>query len=176
MAPTQDSLATPQLDAQALSPPRAADSEAYHKAILRKCGFALDTEAAHRFPKSVDVTYSWSRPDYQYTQFIHKSGLLLVQIVNDSKCDFLLLPNRLGQHTTSSVNRGAELPALQTIVQGFVSFCRDTKALHALYEEIRDPKVSIMSPATDATSLDNDIPPMELPQLLSHRAVLKRVQ
>ncbi|KAF2143834.1 uncharacterized protein K452DRAFT_163184 [Aplosporella prunicola CBS 121167] len=80
-------------DGTSFGPSKQADKFAYHKAILKKLGFVLDMEAASCFPADVDVTYSWGRPDYRYTQFIHKTGVLLAQITHEG--EFLLLANRL---------------------------------------------------------------------------------
>ncbi len=64
----------------------------YQKAILRRFDFVLDVEAAYNFPSNVDVSYSWGKPDYKYTQYIHRSGVLLAEITDEG--DFLLLANR----------------------------------------------------------------------------------
>ncbi|KAI9822955.1 MAG: vacuolar membrane-associated protein iml1 [Phylliscum demangeonii] len=72
----------------------------YHRAILQRFGFVLDTEAATNFPADVEVTYSWGKPEYRYTQFIHRSGVLLAQITDDG--DFLLADNRLYQRRSAS--------------------------------------------------------------------------
>ena len=86
------------LDATSLGP-RVSSTFPYHKAILRKFNFVLDLEAAKDFPASVDVTYSWGKPDYRYPQYISREGVLLVQITDQG--DFLMLANRL------FTNRGA---------------------------------------------------------------------
>ncbi|KAK1834361.1 putative vacuolar membrane-associated protein IML1 [Podospora conica] len=66
----------------------------YQKAILRKFDFVLDVEAASNFPTSnVDVSYSWGRPDFKYTQYIHRTGVVLAQITDDGS--LLILANRL---------------------------------------------------------------------------------
>ncbi|KAJ9138884.1 Vacuolar membrane-associated protein iml1 [Pleurostoma richardsiae] len=65
----------------------------YQKAILRKFDFVLDVEAASNFPANVDVSYSWGKPDFKYTQYIHRSGAGLAEITDEG--DFLLLANRL---------------------------------------------------------------------------------
>lgn len=65
----------------------------YQKAILRRFDFVLDMEAASNFPSNVDVSYSWGRPDFRYTQYIHRSGSILAEITDDGH--FLLLANRL---------------------------------------------------------------------------------
>ncbi|CAD6448788.1 4db4c5b7-67cd-487a-9ccd-6415d575e244 [Sclerotinia trifoliorum] len=72
----------------------------YQKAIMKKFNFVLDIEAAKNFPSNVDVTYSWGRPDYTYTQYIHRSGVLLAQITDEG--NFLLLANRLYNNRTAS--------------------------------------------------------------------------
>jgi DEP domain-containing protein 5 len=80
-------------DATSFTPQARQDQFAYHKLLLKKMGFVLDVEAASSFPPDVDVTYSWGRPDYKYTQYIHKSGVVLAQITHEGH--FFLLANRL---------------------------------------------------------------------------------
>jgi hypothetical protein len=70
----------------------------YQKAIMKKFNFVLDIEAARNFPSNVDVTYSWGRPDFKYTQYIHRSGVVLAEITDDG--NFLLLANRLYNNRT----------------------------------------------------------------------------
>ncbi|PKY02982.1 hypothetical protein P168DRAFT_291163 [Aspergillus campestris IBT 28561] len=71
----------------------ASDQHYFQKAILRKFDFVLDFEARSAFPPDVEVSYSWGIPDYRYSQYIHRSGSLLIQINEDG--DFLVLANRL---------------------------------------------------------------------------------
>ena len=167
--PPSKILATPQLDPHNISSPRtAADAFEYHKALLRKMDFALDLEAASSFPKGVEVNYSWGKPDFTLTQFVHKSGLLLVQIAKDDKADFLLLPNRLAP-VQSANGKKSDSPSLEDIVKKFKAFCRDEAALKAFYEEMHKPKLSIVSPfARASVAADQDVPPMELPPHLGH--------
>lgn len=82
----------------------------YQKAIMKRFNFVLDFEAAKEFPPNVDVKYSWGKPDYRYSQFIHRSGVLLAQITDTG--DFLLLPNRLynGRSATSQEPPRNEVP------------------------------------------------------------------
>ncbi|KAG6160492.1 hypothetical protein E4U37_000097 [Claviceps purpurea] len=65
----------------------------YQIAILKSFDFVLDMEAADNFPADVDVSYSWGKPDFKYTQYMHRSGTLLAQVNDDG--DFLLVANRL---------------------------------------------------------------------------------
>ena len=70
----------------------------YQKAIMKRFNFVLDIEAAKNFPANVDVTYSWGKPDFKYSQYIHRSGVLLAQITDEG--GFLLLANRLYNNRT----------------------------------------------------------------------------
>ncbi|KAK3353114.1 putative vacuolar membrane-associated protein [Lasiosphaeria hispida] len=65
----------------------------YQKAILRKFDYVLDVEAASNFPPDVDVTYSWGKPDFRFTQYIHRTGVVQAEITDEG--DILLLANRL---------------------------------------------------------------------------------
>ncbi|KAJ3575426.1 hypothetical protein NPX13_g4035 [Xylaria arbuscula] len=88
------------------SPQPQPDKHFYHKAILKKFDYVLDYEAASNFPNNVDVSYSWGKPDFKYSQYIHRSGAHLVQITDEG--DFLLTANRL------YTNRVAVLQSIQS--------------------------------------------------------------
>lgn len=79
----------------------------YQKAILRKFDFVLDMEASSDFPSNVEVTFSWGKPDFKYTQYIHRTGGVLAQITDEG--DFLLLGNRLHTTRAAMVAREREL-------------------------------------------------------------------
>lgn len=89
----------PITDSPLLNPQQMSGPVLYQKAILRKLDYVLDLESGPSFPSDIDVTYSWGTPNYRYSQYIHKSGLLLVQILGDWK--FSLLANRLYINRTS---------------------------------------------------------------------------
>ncbi|KAF2459152.1 hypothetical protein BDY21DRAFT_339925 [Lineolata rhizophorae] len=91
--PPPDSQPQQYFDSTSFSPRAPKDKHVYHKALLRKLNFVLDMESASSFPPNVEVMYSWGKPDYKYTQYIHRSGVLLAQITDEG--DFLLLANRL---------------------------------------------------------------------------------
>lgn len=101
----QNPFRTPAILTLALEPPpiplppplQTLSTDSYnnywqHK-VLRHCNFILDTESKHNFPSDVHVTYSWGPPNYKYTQFIHRSGVLFAQV--DEKGRMLFLANRL---------------------------------------------------------------------------------
>lgn len=80
-------------DPNSLGPQAGPSKNFYQTAILKSFDFVLDMEAASNFPSDVDVRYSWGKPNFTYTQYIHRSGALLAQITNEG--DFLVLANRL---------------------------------------------------------------------------------
>ena len=169
--PPDRTLATPHLDPHTFSPRLAEDPEGYHKALLRKMDFVLDLESSGSFPRRIDVSYSWGRPSYEYTQFVHKSGLLLAQIANNGKSDFLLLRNRLAPQNSSGAAKKAETNTVESLVQKFMAFCRNDAGLKMLFEEIGKPKISVPSPlANAALDADSEIPPIELPPHLAQQA------
>ncbi|KAE8354633.1 vacuolar membrane-associated protein iml1 [Aspergillus coremiiformis] len=82
-----------QQNSGSFSQPVTLDHQYFHKALLWKFDFVLDFEGRSSYPADVEVSYSWGMPDYQYSQYIHRSGSLLAQITDEG--DFLLLANRL---------------------------------------------------------------------------------
>lgn len=97
--PPPTSPAAQIFDATSFSATTRKDKFAYHKALLKRFNFVLDGEAASAFPTDVDAVYSWGKPDYKYTQYIHKSGLILAQITDEGT--YLLLANRLYNDRTA---------------------------------------------------------------------------
>ena len=100
--------------------PRSTGNYPFHKAILGKFDFVLDMEAAKDFPASVDVTYSWGKPDYRYPQYIAREGVLLVQITDEG--DFLLLANRLYNNRGAMGKASSRMPVnSNSNMDGFLS-------------------------------------------------------
>lgn len=163
---------TPYLSAQSPASRTVEDPAHYHKALLRKAGFVLDLEAASSFSSKLDITYSWGKPDYEMTQFVHKSGLVLAQISSDFKYDFLVLPNRLAVLRSSLAGKQSENVSADDVTKSFRLFCKDEKGLKAIYDEARRPKAPAPSPFTSAAMAANsdvDVPPMQLPPHILHR-------
>lgn len=77
-----------------LLPPHVNPGEYFEWALLRRFGFVLDQEAANRYPNDVEIIYQ-SRPSrFDYSQFVHRSGVAFVQVVGGRQ-GFLWLNNRL---------------------------------------------------------------------------------
>lgn len=53
-----------------------------HKFILRRLGYILDTEpVSPELKAKLDISYSWGKPSYRNVQYLHNSGLGLVQVI-----------------------------------------------------------------------------------------------
>jgi hypothetical protein len=89
-----------------LQPQPPTDRFAFQKAVLNKMDFVLDMESASSFPSDINVTYSWGKNDYRFTQYIHRTGRTLAQITDHG--NFFLLANRL--YNDRSVTRDSIRP------------------------------------------------------------------
>lgn len=87
-------------DPNSFTPQAQPGRHFYQRALLRKFDFVLDMEPASSFPYNVDVSYSWGKPDFKYTQFIHRSGTLIAEITDEG--DILILANRLYSNRTAA--------------------------------------------------------------------------
>jgi hypothetical protein len=126
-----------------LQPPPPPDPWMYHKLILKKFNFVLDTEAASNFPEDVKVRYSWGIQDYQWSQYIHRTGVLFAQISDTG--DFYLMANRAytlratAPHMASPISPASSTPPLPTpesIKEELEAFLGDAEALRRFYEEV----------------------------------------
>lgn len=116
------------------------DPHFYHKAALKKFQFVLDTESARNFPADVNVKYSWGKPSYRWSQYIHRSGVLFCQITDEGL--FLLVANRLctvrtgrGGSAVTMYPSGTGVDAIdpETIKDEFDAFCKDAEGLKKFY-------------------------------------------
>jgi hypothetical protein len=82
--------------------------------LLKHFGFLLDVEADDSFPPE-SVQYSFRKTPYNYTQYVHHSGVAFVQICDHSDYDFLWVNNRLftSHHFGSNARHGSSYHQLQ---------------------------------------------------------------
>lgn len=80
-----------------LLPPDVNSHHYFQYSLLRKFGFILDQEASdkyHNISKHIEIDYK-SRPNvFDYSQFVHRSGLAFVQVLKGNE-GFLWLDNRM---------------------------------------------------------------------------------
>lgn len=115
----------------------------FETALVRAFGFVLDQEAHTRYPPHLEV-HSLSRPNtFDYTQYVHRSGVAFVQVVG-GRAGYLWLDNRLF-NTRTHVSRGmgggvkskrAPPPDVDHIRRAFRRMCTNTAELAAFYERV----------------------------------------
>lgn len=136
--------------------------------LTEKFGFVLDVESPSRYPDTVDIEYSYrAQAKFEYSQFVHKSGLALVQCIGGKAgylwCDnrpFIAAPTRrgAGQSGVGGEYPNAPVVPKQTKQEEATSlrrqleeFCRDVEALKKFYDEITPihPAASIGNPGKE---------------------------
>lgn len=132
-----------------------ANRHYYQKAIMKKFNFVLDIEAAKNFPSNVDVAYSWGKPDFKYTQYIHRSGVLLAQITDEG--NFLVLANRLYNNRTAAARESERYVKLDEergtrVASAVYGHGFSTDKPSPMNSPILRPMNSIVSPIMRATS------------------------
>jgi hypothetical protein len=121
--------------------------------LTEKFGFVLDVESPYRYPDTLDIEYSYrGQARFEYSQFVHKSGLALVQCIGGNAgflwCDnrpFIAAPTRRGAGATGT---GGEYPnapfapkqtkqeEATSLRKQLEEFCKDFEALKKFYEEV----------------------------------------
>jgi hypothetical protein len=143
----------------ALPPPTIADLDErlpeqirtanfFEYAILtKKFGFVLDVEATYRYPDDLEVEYSYREAAiFEHSQFIHKSGLALVQCIGGTE-GFLWSDNRLffsastryradSMHPATSLSKQEQADQLREELE---QFCSDAEALAEFYASVVPP-------------------------------------
>ncbi|KAK7748541.1 vacuolar membrane-associated protein iml1 [Cytospora paraplurivora] len=94
-------------DPTSFTPQTKLEKYFYQKAVMKKLDFVLDVEAASNFPSDVEVTFSWGKPDYKNSQYIHRSGTVIAQITEEG--DFLFLANKLYTNRAAMAAREREM-------------------------------------------------------------------
>lgn len=137
-------LEPPPVDSESALVVTSDDREVWMEKILKHWGFVLDQEAASKFPKSVDVVYSWGLPSFKHTQYIHRSGMSLCQI---TPTGFLWLTNRLYVSRAAGMAPMISLPSPVRINSSilasepdllrneFREWCHDIDKLRSFYEQ-----------------------------------------
>jgi DEP domain-containing protein 5 len=117
----------------------------FEYAILKAFDFILDVEAADLYPEQVDVVYSYRCSPYEYSQFVHRSGVAFIQVLGGSR-GFLFLVNRLmgpgkmGSNLKSNSFRPATTTTTATTADDIrlqmVRFCSDKEKLQQFYDKL----------------------------------------
>ncbi|CAG8506457.1 13958_t:CDS:2 [Acaulospora morrowiae] len=105
----------------------------FEKQLVKEFKFILDVEADDRFPEVVQYKYSYYKTAYQYSQYIHRSGVAFIQI-RDPGEGFLWVNNRL--FTTQNSNRGHPNP--DHLMNEFQRFCENETELGKFWENVKN--------------------------------------
>lgn len=75
----------------------------FHKYALKEIGYYLDVELiSERARQALDIQFSWGKPFYEHSQYLHKSGLALVQVLADGQFVWMtnfLTASKIGVHS-----------------------------------------------------------------------------
>ena len=130
----------------------------FEYALLQKFGFIVDIEAADLYPEQVDVVYSYRRSPYNYSQFVHRSGVAFIQVLGGHK-GFLFLTNRLmAPGKVGSTMKSKEHPPAITaddIRLHMSGFCLNKESLQEFY----DNEIASLPPASAAV---DEPPPLTI--------------
>lgn len=91
----------------ALDPPRISSAESgdlilsdrlfYQKQALLRLDYVLDADAADTLSSAspdVEIVYSWGKPHFKYSQYVHKTGATLAELIPETG-EFLIVRNPL---------------------------------------------------------------------------------
>lgn len=124
-----------------LAPPTTQSDQLFEMALVRDCGFVLDQEAQTLYPSHLDVHYSSRPTNFDYTQFVHRSGVAFVQVVG-GRDGYLWLNNRLfnamwhSQHKGHGQKYATPPPNAEQVRHSFQRLCSDKEALGHFYDRV----------------------------------------
>ncbi|TFK30294.1 hypothetical protein FA15DRAFT_726373 [Coprinopsis marcescibilis] len=136
----------PDLDKRVLPEGTKAARYYFEYALLQKFGFVVDVEAQDLYSEQVDVFYSYRRSPFHYSQFVHRSGVAFVQVLDGGQ-GFLFLTNRLigpGRMGVALKNKGTNRLAstAEELRLRLYDFCQDADAMNGFYDE----QLAILAP------------------------------
>ncbi|RIA87584.1 hypothetical protein C1645_827583 [Glomus cerebriforme] len=114
--------------------------------LVKHFKFILDVEADDRFPKEVDIIYSYHKTPYKYSQYIHRSGVAFIQICNPGE-GFLWVNNRA--YTTHAVSNKNYSPNPDQLLKEFQNFCNDEAVLKKFWKDVTNSIEDFKPPDDD---------------------------
>eukprot|EP00043_Microstomoeca_roanoka_P028170 m.17107 g.17107 ORF g.17107 m.17107 type:complete len:1532 (-) comp8218_c0_seq1:1315-5910(-) len=114
-----------------------AQRNTFFKALLKRTNFLLDMHASQ-----VENDSPHSHPAYQNTQYIHASGVSVIQVPHDG-WKLLYHANLLINDSQPSFHRKSDVRLLAPddteVLQTLLSLCQNATQLKAMYEEAIEP-------------------------------------
>lgn len=96
--------------------------------------------ASRHYPASVDVFYSYRSTAFDHSQWVHRSGLVFIQVLEDGGT-LAWLNNRLAStRQMASTDRLRESPAERAdrLCKDLEDFCTNAVTLNAFWKETRE--------------------------------------
>lgn len=109
-------------------------------ALLRKFDFIPDIMASRHYPASIDVFYSYRSTAFDHSQWVHRGGLVFIQVLEDG-VTLAWLNNRLAStRQMVSTDRSGERPAERAdrLCKNLENFCTNPVTLNAFWKETRE--------------------------------------
>lgn len=118
----------------------------YHLQLLKSADFLLDNRGTSFFLKAhIDISYSWGRPSFKFAQFIHKTGVYIVELRDNG--NFFMAPNnvhilRMNSLINSIPEQNTSLKNFvfdsQKVMMNFRESCKDESFLRKLFREAKE--------------------------------------
>ncbi|CAG7852569.1 Vacuolar membrane-associated protein IML1 [Serendipita indica DSM 11827] len=124
----------------ALPPNSGMQPDYFEGQLLRNFNYVLDISSSQHYANRVNVYYSYRNSEFNFSQYVHKSGLAFVQVIEGK--GFSWLTNRLAttrQHSSDHDGRGRDNQDSQErpnrIMDELNSFCTNKELLQGFWDE-----------------------------------------
>ncbi|CAG8563664.1 5287_t:CDS:2 [Paraglomus occultum] len=107
----------------------------YQIQLVKRFHFVLDVEADSLFPDNVKIKYSYHKTPYKYSQYIHRSGTVFIQICEPGN-GYLWVVNRL--YATRATGLKQATPNPDELLKDFQKFCSDAEKLEQFWKETEE--------------------------------------
>ncbi|RUP42965.1 hypothetical protein BC936DRAFT_137831 [Jimgerdemannia flammicorona] len=101
--------------------------------LAKHHGFVLDVEADTRFPKDIQLKYTYLKTVCRYDQYVHVSGVAFVQVAPPGE-GFFWVCNRLYTSHVSVLRPTNPPPHPDTLRRNFEEFCMNAERLGEFWE------------------------------------------
>ncbi|KAK9366513.1 hypothetical protein V1509DRAFT_629682 [Lipomyces kononenkoae] len=120
--------------------PVLSDKLFYQKQALSRLDYVLDTEAAQTLidaQSEVDIVYSWGKPYFQHSQYVHKTGATLVEVVAETG-EFIIVRNPLAGSKSGTLSNNLAFDP-EEVRRETIDFIQNRpEELKEFFQSIRD--------------------------------------
>lgn len=109
----------------------------YEAALLSSLDFFLDLGADSTFPPDIDVRYSYRRQPTLRSQFIHRSGTMLLSVLEPGDVDGAASGFAFVANQNYILHKGELGPRYEALVEELRSVCADGERLERFWAEAR---------------------------------------